>query len=74
MALSADVQDLTVVGNHANDTHTMFADIGTGFIYFTTVDQQNVMQHDISMTFEEWELFKQIIDMGIAKERCNWQK
>ena len=70
MALLADVQDLTVVDNHANDTHTMFADIDTGLIYFTTVDQQNVMQHDISMTFEEWELFKQIIDMSIAKERC----
>lgn len=69
MALSADVQDLTVVDNHTNNTHTMFVDVGTGFIYFTTVDQQDVMQHDISMTFVEWELFKQLIDLGIAKER-----
>lgn len=69
MTLSADVQDLTVVDNHANDTHKMFADIGTGFVYFTTADQHAIKQHDISMTFEEWELFKQIIDMGIARER-----
>lgn len=69
MALSADVKDLTVVDNHTNDTHELFADVGTGFIYFTTVDQQAIKQHDISMTFDEWELFKQIIDMGIAKER-----
>ncbi|WP_425592499.1 hypothetical protein [Enterococcus dispar] len=69
MALSANIKDLTVVDSYDNDTHEMFADIGTGFVYFTTVDQHAIKQHDISMTFEEWELFKKIIDMGIAREK-----
>ncbi|MGF2082031.1 hypothetical protein [Enterococcus casseliflavus] len=32
MALSADVKDLTVVDNHTNDTHELFADVGTKIV------------------------------------------
>ena len=70
MALSAEIKELKITCEYVDDTHELFADVGAGFIYFTTVDQQAIKQHDISMTFEEWNLFKQIIDMGMAKERC----
>ena len=67
MTLSANVTDLTVVSDRANDTHKLFVDISE-IVCFTTVDEHAIKQHDIDMTFEEWELFKKVIDMGIERE------
>lgn len=51
-----------------NDEHTLYGKVEEGLVYITTTDIHNVKQHDFCMEPEEWELFKKIIDLNLAKE------
>lgn len=74
MSLSAEIKELKVTCEYVNDTHELDATVGSETLLFTVWDSNAIKQHDIEMTFEEWNTFKKIIDMGIAKERSKGQK
>lgn len=70
MSLSAEIKELKVTCEYVNDTHELDVDVGSESVYIKVWDSHDIKEHDIEMTFEEWDTFKKIIDMGIARERC----
>ncbi|MGH1816616.1 hypothetical protein [Enterococcus casseliflavus] len=69
MSLSAEIKELKVTCEYVQDTHELDAAVGSATIMLTVWDSHAIKQHDIEMTFEEWDIFKKIIDMAIARER-----
>lgn len=54
-----------------NDEHTLYGKAEDSLVYITTTDYHGIKQHDFCMKPEEWELFKKIIDLNLAKEEGN---
>ena len=48
----------------------LFRSVSSENVYIKVWDAHAIKEHDIEMTFEEWDTFKKIIDMGIARAIC----
>jgi hypothetical protein len=70
MSLSAEIKELKVTCEYVNDTHELDVNIESESVYIKVWDNHDIKEHDIEMTFEEWDTFKKTIDMGIARARC----
>lgn len=70
MSLSAEIKELKVTCEYVNGTHELDVNVGSESVYIKVWDNHDIKEHDIEMTFEEWDTLKKIIDMGIARERC----
>lgn len=70
MSLSAEIKELKVTCEYVNDTHELDVNVESETVYIKVWDSHAIKEHDIEMTFEEWDIFKKIIDMVIARERC----
>lgn len=69
MALSAEIKELKITCEYVDDTHELDVTVSSENVYIKVWDAHAIKEHDIEMTFEEWDLFKQTIDMGIAREK-----
>lgn len=69
MTLSAEIKELKITCEYVGDTHELDVTVSSENVYIKVWDAHAIKEHDIEMTFEEWDLFKQTIDMGIAREK-----
>lgn len=70
MSLSAEIKELKITCEYVGDTHELEVTVSSENVYIKVWDSHAIKEHDIEMTFEEWDTFKKIIDMGIARAIC----